>query len=72
MHRTSYPETHRKSCTFRTEVTYDELKYSLKIGRERLYIVNDIYEMYQDFRSGQTKKYGKELEFIHNPERKPC
>ena len=48
--------------------TDEELKYSLKIGREKLYVVRDICEVYQAFRRGESKKYGKELEFIHSPE----
>ena len=50
------------------EATFDGLKYSLKIGREKLYVVNDIYDMYQAFQGRLNKKYGKELEFVHSPE----
>ena len=44
------------------EATFEGLKYSLKIGREKLYVVNDIYDMYQAFQGRLNKKYGKELE----------
>ena len=50
------------------EATFEGLKYSLKIGREKLYVVNDIYDMYQAFQGRLNKKYGKELEFVHSPE----
>ena len=30
--------------------------------------MSDFYEMFQAFQCGITKKYGKELEFAHNPE----
>lgn len=41
------------------------LIYELKIGRTRMYTVSDIYEMYRHFQYGWSKKYGKELEFVH-------
>ena len=41
------------------EATFEGLKYSLKIGREKLYVVNDIYDMYQAFQGRLNKKYGK-------------
>ena len=50
------------------ESTFEGLKYSLKIGREKLYVVYDFYDMYQAFQGRLNKKYGKELEFVHSPE----
>lgn len=48
--------------------TYEGLKYSLKIGREKLYVVNDIFDLYMAFQNRTHKKYGKELEFTHSPD----
>lgn len=48
--------------------TYEGLKFSLKIGREKLYVVNDIFDLYMSFQSRTHKKYGKELEFTHSPD----
>lgn len=47
-------------------VTYKGLAFNLKIGREKLYVVSNIEDLYHNFRIGAHKKYGKELEFTHS------
>lgn len=49
-------------------VTYKGLGFTLKIGREKLYVVSNIEDLYQNFRIGVHKKYGKDLEFTHSPD----
>lgn len=47
-------------------VTYKGLAFNLKIGREKLYVVSNIEDLYHNFRIGAHKKYGKDLEFTHS------
>ncbi|MGN1340434.1 MAG: SNF2 helicase associated domain-containing protein, partial [Oscillospiraceae bacterium] len=47
-------------------VTYKGLGFTLKIGREKLYVVSNIEDLYHNFRIGAHKKYGKDLEFTHS------
>lgn len=49
-------------------VTYKGLGFTLKIGREKRYVVSNIEDLYQNFRIGVHKKYGKDLEFTHSPD----
>ena len=44
------------------------LSYELTIGRERQYVVKDINELYNRFRSHSTHSYGKFFTFDHNIE----
>lgn len=41
------------------------LTYELKIGRDRMYLVQDVRRLYECFQNGWSKRYGKGLEFIH-------
>lgn len=45
--------------------SYGRLKYTLKIGSDKMYVVRDIRDLYSAFRNKQYKKYGKSLEFQH-------
>lgn len=49
-------------------VTYKGLAFTLKIGREKLYVVSNIEDLYHNFCIGVHKKYGKDLEFTHSPD----
>lgn len=44
---------------------YGKLNYSLKIGYDKMYVINDIRDVYSAFQYGQYKKYGKNLAFLH-------
>ncbi len=45
---------------------YGHLKYTLKIGRNKLYVINNISDLYSSFRYQSTKRYGKELTLKHD------
>ncbi len=46
---------------------YDNrIYFKLKIGRDRLYVVNDLYNLLNDFEHNYTRRYGKNFEFCHN------
>lgn len=47
------------------EESYGRLKYSLKIGTDKMYIVKDIRTLYQAFDNEEFKTYGKNLAFRH-------
>lgn len=44
----------------------DYLMFKMKIGREKTYVVSDIYNLLVDFQYNYTRKYGKNFEFRHN------
>lgn len=44
------------------------LSLSLKIGRNKMYVVKSIPEMIRNFLNGSYHCYGKELSFLHRPE----
>lgn len=43
-----------------------ELEISFKIGKDRMYILRDLYKFSEDMQKGAINKYGKELEFKHS------
>ena len=43
-----------------------ELEVSFKIGKDRMYILRDLYKFSEDMHTGVVAKYGKELEFKHS------
>ena len=45
-----------------------ELEISFKIGKDRMYILRDLYKFSEDIQKGNVVKYGKELEFKHSIE----
>ena len=45
-----------------------ELEVSFKIGKDRMYILRDLYKFSEDMHAGVVAKYGKELEFKHSLE----
>ena len=45
-----------------------ELEISFKIGKNRMYILRDLYKFSEDMQKGVVNKYGKELEFKHSIE----
>ncbi len=45
-----------------------ELEISFKIGKDRLYILRDVYKFSEDMQKNSINKYGKELEFKHSIE----
>ena len=45
-----------------------ELEISFKIGKERMYILRDLYKFSEDMQKENIVKYGKELEFKHSIE----
>ena len=42
-----------------------ELEVSFKMGKDRMYILRDVYKFSEDIQKGAINKYGKELEFKH-------
>ena len=44
----------------------DYLIFKLKIGREKTYVVSDLYNLLVDFQYNNTRKYGKNFVFRHN------
>ncbi|MBQ8379727.1 MAG: SNF2 helicase associated domain-containing protein [Clostridia bacterium] len=42
-----------------------ELEVSFKMGKDRMYILRDVYKFSEDIQKGAINKYGKELEFMH-------
>lgn len=42
-----------------------ELEVSFKMGKDRMYILRDVYKFSEDIQKGTINKYGKELEFKH-------
>ncbi len=48
------------------ESDYGNLRYTLKIGREKLYVVKSITDLASDFNYQSTKKYGKDLTLRHD------
>ncbi len=50
------------------EITFSDgrLSFKLKIGREKKYIISDIYNLLSDFQYNHTRKYGKNFEFKHS------
>ena len=44
----------------------NELEVSFKIGKDRLYLLKDIYKFSEKMQNQEVFKYGKELEFKHN------
>ena len=42
-----------------------ELEVSFKMGKDRMYILRDVYKFSEDIQKGAVNKYGKELEFKH-------
>ncbi len=44
------------------------LSLDVKIGREKIYVVQNIIQMCDDFRNNVVKQYGKFLSFRHSPE----
>lgn len=45
-----------------------ELEVSFKIGKDRMYILRDLFRFSEDMQKGNINKYGKELEFKHSIE----
>lgn len=45
-----------------------ELEVSFKIGKDRMYILRDLFRFSEDMQKGAVNKYGKELEFKHSVE----
>ena len=45
-----------------------ELEVSFKIGKDRMYILRDLYKFSEDMQKENINKYGKELEFKHSIE----
>ncbi len=45
-----------------------ELEVSFKIGKDRMYILRDLFKFSEDMQKGAVNKYGKELEFKHSIE----
>ena len=45
-----------------------ELEISFKIGKNRMYILRDLYKFSEDMQKENINKYGKELEFKHSIE----
>jgi len=43
-----------------------ELEVSFKIGKDRMYILRDLYKFSEDMQKSAINKYGKELEFKHS------
>lgn len=44
----------------------NEMFMSVKIGREKMYVVNNLYELIMRFRTGRYHSYGKNLAFTHS------
>jgi len=42
-----------------------ELEVSFKMGKDRMYILRDVYKFSEDIQKSAINKYGKELEFKH-------
>ena len=42
-----------------------DLEVSFKMGKDRMYILRDVYKFSEDIQKGAVNKYGKELEFKH-------
>ena len=42
-----------------------ELEVSFKMGKDRMYILRDVYKFSEDIQKGAINKYAKELEFKH-------
>ncbi len=47
------------------DVMKKELEVSFKIGKDRMYLLRDLYKFSEDMQKGVVTKYGKELEFKH-------
>ena len=45
-----------------------DLEVSFKLGKDRMYILRDLYKFSEDMHSQSVSKYGKELEFKHSIE----
>lgn len=45
-----------------------ELEVSFKIGKDRMYILRDLFRFSEDMQKNAVNKYGKELEFKHSIE----
>ncbi len=45
-----------------------DLEISFKVGKDRMYILRDLYKFSEDVQKGNICKYGKELEFKHSIE----
>ena len=45
---------------------YSVMSVSFKIGRNRMYVIKDIYEFGHNFLDKRKERYGKELELVHD------
>lgn len=57
-----------EAVLYLVDMVKKELEISFKIGKERLYILRDLYKFSEDIQKNVVAKYGKELEFKHSIE----
>ncbi len=62
LHGMAYGEIHLEMVI---RVENQQILLELKVGKNRMYVVKDIFEFYHHLRKGEDYAYGKGLQFIH-------